>query len=173
MCQTYDSSRPIEDLFRQMQDGRAYAQAGQQPYGKHQIINIANALVFNTGVYGDSCNEWEKHDILEKTWENFKAHFTTEHCLYRKHTQTAQAADYQVANNAQRILQDALMVEHSEALAMLASASATDQTTISPCFIQCSIVNKSGGKGGGTRSRERNHSQLTSRDTHQWRAWHS
>jgi hypothetical protein len=31
MCQTYDPSRPIEDLFRQMQDGRAYAQAGQQP----------------------------------------------------------------------------------------------------------------------------------------------
>jgi hypothetical protein len=32
MCQTYDPSRPIEDLFKHMQDGRAYAQAGQQPY---------------------------------------------------------------------------------------------------------------------------------------------
>jgi hypothetical protein len=30
MCQTYDPIRPIEDFFRQMQDGRAYAQAGQQ-----------------------------------------------------------------------------------------------------------------------------------------------
>jgi hypothetical protein len=33
MCQPYDPSRLIEDLFKQMQDGRAYAQAGQQPYG--------------------------------------------------------------------------------------------------------------------------------------------
>jgi hypothetical protein len=94
MCQTYDLSRSIEDLFKQMQDGRAYAQTGQQPYGKHQIINIAYALVFNTGVYGDACKEWEKHDILDKTWENFKAHFTTEHRLYRKQTQTAQATGY-------------------------------------------------------------------------------
>jgi hypothetical protein len=31
MCQTYDPSRPIEDLFKQMKDGWAYAQAGQQP----------------------------------------------------------------------------------------------------------------------------------------------
>jgi hypothetical protein len=60
MCQSYDPSRPIEDLFKQMQDGRAYAQAGQQPYGTQQIINIAYALIFNTGVYGDACKEWEK-----------------------------------------------------------------------------------------------------------------
>jgi hypothetical protein len=51
MCQPYDPIRPIEDLFKQMQDGRAYAQAGQQPYGAQQIINIAYALIFNTGVY--------------------------------------------------------------------------------------------------------------------------
>jgi hypothetical protein len=101
MCQTYEPSSPIEDLFRQMQDGRAYAQAGQQPYGKQQIINIAYALVFNTGVYSDACKEWEKYDILEKTWENFKTHFTTEHRLYRKQTQTSQETGYQAANHAQ------------------------------------------------------------------------
>jgi hypothetical protein len=68
---------------------------------------------------------------VEKTWENSKAHFTTEHRLYRKQTQTAQATGYQAANHAQRNLQDALMAEQSEALAMLASASATYRTTIS------------------------------------------
>jgi hypothetical protein len=130
-CQPYDPSRPIEDLFKQMQDGWAYAQAGQQPYGKQQIINIAYALVFNTGVYSDSCKEWEKQDILDKNWEHFKAHFTTEHHLYRKQTQTEQSTGYQAENHAQRNLQDALMAEQSEALAMLASASATDRTTLS------------------------------------------
>jgi hypothetical protein len=111
MCQTYDPSRTIEDLFRQMQDGRAYAQAGQQPYGKQQVVNIVYALVYNTGVYGDACREWEKYDILEKTWENFKAHFTTEHRLFRQQTQTAQATGYQAANHAHRNLQDAFLVE--------------------------------------------------------------
>jgi hypothetical protein len=129
MCQTYDPSRPIEDLFKQMQDRWAYAQAGQQPYGKQQIINIAYALVFNTGMNSDACKEWEKQGILDKNWENFKAHFTTEHRLYRTQTQTAQATGYQTANHAQRHLQDALMAEQSEAPAMIASASSTDRTT--------------------------------------------
>jgi hypothetical protein len=64
MYQPCNPSRPIEDLFKQMQDGRAYAQAGKQPYGAQQIINIAYALIFNTGVYGDTCKELEKEDIL-------------------------------------------------------------------------------------------------------------
>jgi hypothetical protein len=68
---------------------------------------------------------------LEKTWDNFKAHFTTEQRLYRKQTQTAQATGYQAANHAQLNLQDALMSEQSEALSMLASASFTDRTTLS------------------------------------------
>jgi hypothetical protein len=131
MCQTYDPSRPIEDLFKQMQDGWAYAQAGQQPYGKQQIINIAYALVFNTGVYSDACKEWEKQNILDNNWENFKAHFTTEHRLYRKQTQTAQTTGYQTANHAQHHLHDAFMAEQSEALYMLASTSATDRTALS------------------------------------------
>jgi hypothetical protein len=64
MCQTYDPSRPMEDLFKQMQDGRAYAQAGQKPYGTQKIINISYALIFNTGVYGDACKEWKKQNIF-------------------------------------------------------------------------------------------------------------
>jgi hypothetical protein len=54
MCKPYYPSCPIEDFFKQMQDGSAYAQAGKQPYGTQQIINITYALIFNTGVYGDT-----------------------------------------------------------------------------------------------------------------------
>jgi hypothetical protein len=66
-----------------------------------------------------------------KIGKTSKAHFTTEHRLYRKQIQTAQTTGYQAANHAQRHLQDALMAKKSEALAMLASASATDRTTLS------------------------------------------
>jgi hypothetical protein len=111
MCQSYDPSRPIEDPFKQMQDGSAYAQTGQQPYSTQQIIYIAYALIFNTGIYGDACKEWEKYNILDKNWENFKARFTTDHRLYRKQTHTAQAAGYQSANHAQSGMQHALLIE--------------------------------------------------------------
>jgi hypothetical protein len=131
MCQTYDPSRPIEDLFKQMQYGRAYAKSGQQPYGTQQIINIAYTLIFNTGVYGGACKEWEKHDILDKNWENFKAHFTIEHHLYSKQTHTSQASGYQAANHAHRGLQNAFLIEQSEALALMATESATYRDTMS------------------------------------------
>jgi hypothetical protein len=131
MYQTYDPSRPIIYLFKKMQDGRAYAQEGQQPYGTHQIINIAYALIFNTGVYGDAWKECEKQNILNKNWENFKANFTTEHLLYRKQIHTTQATSYHAANHAHYGLHDALLIEQSEALIMMETASATYRRTMS------------------------------------------
>jgi hypothetical protein len=93
MYQTYDPSRPIEDLFKQMQDGWAYAQAGQQPYGKQQIINIAYVLVLNTGLFSYACKEWEKQDILDKNWENL----TSTVCIINRHKQHKQPATKQLS----------------------------------------------------------------------------
>jgi hypothetical protein len=44
----YDPNQPIETLFRQIQDARAFAVAGGRPYGAAMIINVAYTLVFNT-----------------------------------------------------------------------------------------------------------------------------
>jgi hypothetical protein len=47
----YDPNQPIEMLFQQIQDARAFAVAGGQPYGNAMIINVAYTLIFNTGVF--------------------------------------------------------------------------------------------------------------------------
>jgi hypothetical protein len=44
----YDPNLPIETLFQQIQDARAFAVAGEQPYGAAMIVNVAYTLVFNT-----------------------------------------------------------------------------------------------------------------------------
>jgi hypothetical protein len=44
----YDPNQPIETLFQQIQDARAFAVAGGQPYGAAMIVNFAYTLVFNT-----------------------------------------------------------------------------------------------------------------------------
>jgi hypothetical protein len=82
-------------------------------------------------VYGDACKEWENQNILDKNRENFKAHFTTEHRLYCKQTHTAQASGFHAANHAQGGLQDALLIEQYEALAIMATARATYRGTMS------------------------------------------
>jgi hypothetical protein len=42
----YDPNQPIETLFQQIQDARAFAVAGGQPYGAAMIVNVAYTLVF-------------------------------------------------------------------------------------------------------------------------------
>jgi hypothetical protein len=45
----YNPNQPIETLFQQIEDARAFAVAGGQPYGAAMIVNVAYTLVFNTG----------------------------------------------------------------------------------------------------------------------------
>jgi hypothetical protein len=40
--------------FQQIQDARAFAVAGGQPYGAAMIVNVAYTLVFNTGLFPDA-----------------------------------------------------------------------------------------------------------------------
>jgi hypothetical protein len=54
----YDPNQSIERLFQQIQDARAFAVAGGQPYGEAMIINVAYTLVFNTGLYPGACRAW-------------------------------------------------------------------------------------------------------------------
>jgi hypothetical protein len=56
---THDPNQPIETLFQQIQDARAFAVAGGQPYGAATIINVAYTLVFNTGLFTDACRAWQ------------------------------------------------------------------------------------------------------------------
>jgi hypothetical protein len=51
----YDPNQSIETLFQQIQDARAFAVAGGQPYGNAMIINVAYTLIFNTGLFPDAC----------------------------------------------------------------------------------------------------------------------
>jgi hypothetical protein len=50
----YDPNQSIETLFQQIQDARAFAVAGGQPYGAAMIVNVAYTLVFNTGLFPDA-----------------------------------------------------------------------------------------------------------------------
>jgi hypothetical protein len=55
----YDPNQPIEMLFQKIQDARAFAVAGGQPYGAAMIVNVAYTLVFSTGLFPDACRAWQ------------------------------------------------------------------------------------------------------------------
>jgi hypothetical protein len=51
----YDPNQPIENLFQQIQDARAFAVAGGKPDGDAMIVNVDFTLVLNTGFFPDAC----------------------------------------------------------------------------------------------------------------------
>jgi hypothetical protein len=59
----YDPNQPIQMLFQQIQDARAFVVAGGQPYGAAMIFNVAYTLVFNMGFFPDACRAWQSRAI--------------------------------------------------------------------------------------------------------------
>jgi hypothetical protein len=48
---------PIQTLFKQIEDGVRYANAGAKPYMEAQYVNIAFLLILNTGAIPDACRD--------------------------------------------------------------------------------------------------------------------
>jgi hypothetical protein len=126
----YDPNQPIETLFQQIQDARAFAVAGGQPYGAAMIINVAYTLVFNTGLYPDACRAWQLREIAAKTWAQFKIDFATAHREFRLSNQTAQQSGFHSANMMIEQGRDGTMQDTAEAIAQLATATASDRGTV-------------------------------------------
>jgi hypothetical protein len=94
----YDPDQPIETLFQQIQDARAFAVAGGQPYGAAMIVNVAYTLVFNTGLFPNAWRAYQSRVIAEKRWAQFKIDFATAHREYRLTNQIAQQSCFHRAN---------------------------------------------------------------------------
>jgi hypothetical protein len=126
----YDPNLPIEALFQQIQDARAFAVAGVQPYGAAVIVKVAYTLVFNTGLFPDDCRTWQSRSIAGKTWVQFKIDFATAHREFRLTNQTAQHSGFHSANMMIEQGRDDSMQETVHAIAQLATSTASDRGTV-------------------------------------------
>jgi hypothetical protein len=126
----YDPNQPIEMLFQQIQDARAFAIAGGQPYGAAMIVNVAYMLIFNTGVFPDACPAWKSRAIAGKTWAQFKLDFATAHREFRLTNQTAQQSGFHSANMMIEQGRDESMQDTVGAITQLATAMASDRVTV-------------------------------------------
>jgi hypothetical protein len=126
----YDPNQPIETLFQQIQDARAFAVAGDQPYGAAMIVNVAYTLVFKTGLFTDACRAWKSKAIARKTWAQFKLDFATAHCEFRLTNQNAQQLGFHSANMMIEQGHDESMQDTVDAIAQSATATASDRGTV-------------------------------------------
>jgi hypothetical protein len=127
---SYDPNQPIEMLFQQIQDARAFAVAVGQPYGAAMIINAAYTLVFNTGLFPNACRAWQSRAIAGKTWAQFKLDFATAHREFRLTNQTAQQSGFHSANMMIEKGRDETMQDTVDAIAQLSTETASDCGTV-------------------------------------------
>jgi hypothetical protein len=104
--------------------------AGGQPYGAATIVNVAYTLVLNTGLFPDACLVWKSRAIAAKTWAQFKIYFATAHREFRLTNQTAQQSGFHSANMMIEQSRYDSMQETAEAIAQMATATASDRGTV-------------------------------------------
>jgi hypothetical protein len=126
----YDPNQPIETLFQQIQDARAVAVAGSQPYRAAMIFNVVYTLMFKTGLFPDASRSWQSRAIATRTWAQFKIDFATAHREFRLTNQTAQQSGFHSANMMIEQGRDDSMQETAEEIAQLATAKASDRGTV-------------------------------------------
>ena len=65
----------FEAFVQQIEDGQESV-ALQNPYTDIQIMTISKNLIESTGFYTMDCREWSRTNKVQKTWVNFKLHFS-------------------------------------------------------------------------------------------------
>jgi hypothetical protein len=126
----YDPNQLTEMLFQQIQDARAFVVTGGQPYGAAMIVNVTYTLVFNTGLFPEACRAWQSRAVAAKTWAQFKIDFANARREFRLTNQTAHQSSFHGANMIIEQGRDDSMQEIAEAIAQLATATASDWGTV-------------------------------------------
>jgi hypothetical protein len=94
------------------------------------IVNVAYTLVFSTVLFPDACRVWQSRAIAGKTWAQFRIDFATAHQEFRITNQTAQHSGFHSANMMIEQGRDDSMQETAEAIAQLATATASYRSTV-------------------------------------------
>jgi hypothetical protein len=127
MRKVWDPQRPVEYLFKQIQECVYYAEAGGVTIREAQKLQTAYAKIFATGIFRSACRRWNYRLPAEKTWNAFKTHFATAYRLHRQmQGETAAASGY--ANTAvAQPADDNLAGAAIDAFTNLATATSVDR----------------------------------------------
>jgi hypothetical protein len=119
---------PIETLFKQIEDGVRYANAGAQPYMEAQYVNIYVLLILNTGAIPDACRDWQRRTPMNQTWAESRRKFSRSQREQIIISSTARGAGYHTANLAERYEHTPVPAdaEFVTAMANLATATSAD-----------------------------------------------
>ena len=130
MTARYDPNAPIETLFAQIADGVAYSELGEAPFTSKQVVDISLLCLAKTGVFNDDLKEWNCFPLLERTWPKFRVHFSKAHRKWRANLLLTAGQHFPRENAVDAMSVQNHQAETVDALANLATATATDRATV-------------------------------------------
>ena len=86
--------------------------------------------MFQTGILNDNCKLWQRQPADVKTWTRFKEFIATTHQELRESQTTTAGAVFQSGNHAYPSANHAYQNETAEAIANLATATASDRASV-------------------------------------------
>jgi hypothetical protein len=102
---------PIETLFKHIEYGVHYVNAGMQPYTEEKYVNIAFMLILNTGTIPDACRDWQRRTPVNQTRAAFRHEFKRSQWEHRIISSTTSGAGYLTANEADHYVQNQLTAD--------------------------------------------------------------
>jgi hypothetical protein len=131
MRRAWDLQQPVESLFKQVQDYADYSEAGGVLIGHPQQINIGYANIFATGNFMSACRQWNEKPLADKTWAQFKAHFSAAHRQHKQmHGESAATAGYHSTNAAVGQTEEHMSEATIGELANLATETTADRDVV-------------------------------------------
>jgi hypothetical protein len=124
MRRAWDPQKPVESLFKQIQECADYSEAGGVLIGHPQHINVGYAKIFAAGHFMSACHRWNEKHTIEKTWTQFKSHFAAAHRQHKRmQGESAATAGYHSANTVVTHNEDQMAEETIGELANLATSN--------------------------------------------------
>jgi hypothetical protein len=119
----WDANRPFADLIQRRTAVNEFADDAGRPIIDNKGMDALYTVIFNTGVMCEECEKWEDTEALDKTYKNFKTHFTAaQRKLNRRQKTTAKQGGFHGVN---AIITEQLE-QANDALAKLVSAAAAE-----------------------------------------------
>jgi hypothetical protein len=131
MRRARDFKQPVYSLLKQIQDCSDYSETGGVLIGDPKQVNVGCAKIFSTGHFMSACRRWNEKPLADKTWAQFKAHFSAAHGQNKQmQGDSAATAGYHSSNSAVGKTEDQIAEAYIGALANLATATVADRSVV-------------------------------------------
>jgi len=104
----YIHNEPVANIFSKIHKYSSLAEAHGTPETDPQLISIGKIILSNARIFAEAIEQWNDKPAADKTWENFKQHFTAAQIKYKKARPTDTAGMHHYTNNTANIVQEVL-----------------------------------------------------------------